>query len=115
LCAKEFAGDTPATTVRNFWAISSLVERPRLHRYPGHFLKLSGCALACSIIGKSPNSRCLIFDALPFGRLWQGELNAIGNAQFILFSWFGTPCGLAIPPAPTLRCAQAKEEEAETL
>jgi hypothetical protein len=61
----------------------------------------------------------LISDALPFGRLWYGEPNAISNAmgyaQFILLSCFGTPCVLAIPPSPTLRCAQAKEEEAETL
>jgi len=41
--------------------------------------------------------------------------NAIGYAQFILLSWFGTPCVLAIPPSPRLRHAQAKEEEAETL
>jgi hypothetical protein len=41
--------------------------------------------------------------------------NAIGDAQFILLSWFGTPCVLAIPPSPRLRCAQAREEEAETL
>jgi hypothetical protein len=58
-------------------------------------------------------------DALPFGRLWYGEpsaiSNAIGYAQFILLSWFGTPCVLAIPPSPRLRHAQAKEEEAETL
>jgi hypothetical protein len=61
----------------------------------------------------------LISDALPFGRLWYGEPNAIGNAigyaQFILLSWFGTPCVLDIPPSPRLRRAQAKEEEAETL
>jgi hypothetical protein len=61
----------------------------------------------------------LISDTLPFGRLWYGEPNAIGNAigyaQFILLSWFGTPCVLAIPPSPRLRRAQAKEEEAETL
>jgi hypothetical protein len=61
----------------------------------------------------------LISDVLPFGRLWYGEptavSNAIGYAQFILLSWFGTPCVLAIPPSPRLRCAQAKEEEAETL
>jgi hypothetical protein len=41
--------------------------------------------------------------------------NAIGHAQFILLSWFGTPCVLATPPSPRLRCAQAREEEAETL
>jgi hypothetical protein len=57
----------------------------------------------------------LISDTLPFGRLWHGEPNAIGYAQFILLSWFGTPCVLAIPPSPRLRRAQAKEEEAETL
>jgi hypothetical protein len=61
----------------------------------------------------------LISDALPFGRLWYTELNAISNAigyaQFILVSWFATPCVLAVPPSPRLRCAQAKEEEAETL
>jgi len=61
----------------------------------------------------------LISDALPFGRLWYGESNAISNAigyaQFILLSWFGTPCVLAIPPSPRLRRAQAREEEAETL
>ena len=61
----------------------------------------------------------LISDALPFGRLWYGEPNAIGNAigyaQFTLLSWFGTPCVLDIPPSPRLRRAQAKEEEAETL
>jgi len=57
----------------------------------------------------------LISEALPFGRLWYGESNAIGYAQFILLSWFGTPCVLAIPPSPRLRRAQAKEEEAETL
>jgi hypothetical protein len=61
----------------------------------------------------------LISDALPFGRLWYDEpdamSNAIGYAQFILLSWFGTPCVLAIPPSPRLRRAQAKEEEAETL
>ncbi len=61
----------------------------------------------------------LISGALPFGRLWYGESNAISNAigyaQFILLSWFGTPCMLAIPPSPRLRRAQAKEEEAETL
>jgi hypothetical protein len=57
----------------------------------------------------------LISDALPFGRLWYGEPNAIGNAQFTLLSWFGTPCVLGIPPSPRLRRAQAKEEEAETL
>jgi hypothetical protein len=61
----------------------------------------------------------LISDALQFGRLWSAELNAVSNAigyaQFILLSWFGTPCVLAIPPSPRLRCAQAKEEEAETL
>jgi hypothetical protein len=54
-----------------------------------------------------------------FGRLWQGEpgaiSNAIGYAQFILLSWFGIPCVLAIPRSPRLLCAQAKEEEAETL
>jgi hypothetical protein len=44
-----------------------------------------------------------------------GESNAISDAQFILLSWFGTPCVLAIPPSPRLRRAQAKEEEAETL
>ena len=56
---------------------------------------------------------------LPFDPLWYGEpsaiSNAIGHAQFILLSWFGTPCVLAIPPSPRLRCAQAKEEEVETL
>ena len=61
----------------------------------------------------------LISDALPFGRLWYGEpnaaSNAVGYAQFILLSWFGTACVLAIPPSPRLRRAQAKEEEAETL
>jgi hypothetical protein len=61
----------------------------------------------------------LISDALPFGRLWYGEpnaaSNAVGYAQFILLSWFGTLCVLAIPPSRRLRCAQAKEEEAETL
>jgi hypothetical protein len=61
----------------------------------------------------------LISEALPFGRLWYGEPNAISNAigyaQFILLSWFGNPCVLAIPPSPRLRRAQAKEEEAETL
>src|SRR5512133_3796947 len=61
----------------------------------------------------------LISDALPVGRLWYGEPNAVSNAigyaQFIFLSWFGTPCVLAIPPSPRLRCAQAKEEEAETL
>jgi hypothetical protein len=61
----------------------------------------------------------LISDALPFGRLWHGGPNAVSNAigyaQFILLSWFGTPCVLAIPPSPRLRHAQAKEEEAETL
>jgi hypothetical protein len=57
----------------------------------------------------------LLSDALPFGRLWYGESNAISYAQFILLSWFGTPCVLAIPPSPRLRRAQAKEEEAETL
>jgi hypothetical protein len=61
----------------------------------------------------------LISDALPFGRLWYDEpdaiSNAIGYAQFILLSWFGTPCVLAIPPSLRLRRAQAKEEEAETL
>jgi hypothetical protein len=61
----------------------------------------------------------LISDALPFHRLWYGDPNAISNAigyaQFILLSWFGTPCVLAIQPSPRLRCAQAKEEEAETL
>ncbi len=61
----------------------------------------------------------LISAALPFGRLWYGEpnaaSNAVGYAQFILLSWFWTPCVLAIPPSPRLRCAQAKEEEAEML
>jgi hypothetical protein len=61
----------------------------------------------------------LISEALPFGRLWYGEPNAVSNAmsyaQFVLLSWFGTPCVLAIPPSPRLPCAQAKEEEAETL
>jgi hypothetical protein len=61
----------------------------------------------------------LIFDGLPFGRLWYGEPNAIRNeidyAQFISLSWFGAPCVLAIPPSPRPRRAQAKEEEAETL
>jgi hypothetical protein len=61
----------------------------------------------------------LMSDVLPFGRLWYGGPNAVSNAigyaQFILFSWFGTPCVLAIPPSPRLRHAQAKEEEAETL
>ena len=61
----------------------------------------------------------LISDALPFGRLWYGEPNAVSNAigyaQFILLSWFGTQRVLAIPPSPRLRCAQAKEEEAKTL
>jgi len=51
--------------------------------------------------------------------LWYGELNAARNAagypQFILLFWFGTPCVLAIAPSPRLRCAPAKEEEAETL
>jgi hypothetical protein len=40
---------------------------------------------------------------------------AIGHAQCVLLSWFGTPCVLAIAPSPRLRCAQAREEEAETL
>ena len=35
----------------------------------------------------------LISDALPFGRLWYGEPNAVSNAvdytQFILLAWFG--------------------------
>ena len=61
----------------------------------------------------------LISDALPFGRLWYAGLNAISNAigyaQFILLSWFGAPCVLAISPSPRPRRAQAKEEEAETL
>jgi hypothetical protein len=61
----------------------------------------------------------LICDALPFGGLWYGGSNAISNAigyaQFIVLSWFGTPRVLAIPPSPRLRRAQAKEEEAETL
>jgi len=59
----------------------------------------------------------LISDALPFGRYGGPNAlsNAIGYAQFILLSWFGTPCVLAIPPSPRLRHAQAKEEEAETL
>jgi hypothetical protein len=61
----------------------------------------------------------LISDAVPFGRRWYGERsaisNAVGYAQFILLSWFGTLCVLAIPPSPRLRHAQAKEEEAETL
>jgi hypothetical protein len=61
----------------------------------------------------------LISDALSFGRLWYAEPNAISNAigyaQFILLSWFGAPCVLAIPPSPRPRRAQAKEEEAETL
>ena len=57
----------------------------------------------------------LISDALPFGRLWYAGPNAIGYAQFILLSWFGTPCVLAISPSPRLRRAQAREEEAETL
>ena len=59
----------------------------------------------------------LISDALPFGRLWYGEPNAvsdaIGYAQ--LRRWFGIPCVLAIPPWPRLLHAQAREEEAETL
>jgi hypothetical protein len=59
----------------------------------------------------------LISDALPFGRLWYGEpdaiSNAIGYAQLPL--WFGIPCVLAIPPWPRLRHAQAREEEGETL
>jgi len=41
--------------------------------------------------------------------------NAIGYAQFISLSWFGTPCVLAIPPLTRLRFAQTREEEAETL
>ena len=61
----------------------------------------------------------LISDALPFGRLWYSEPNAVGNAieyaQFISLSWFGTPRVLAIPPLPRLRFAQTREEEAETL
>jgi len=61
----------------------------------------------------------LISDSLPFGRPWYSGPNAISNAigyeRFILLSWFGTPCVLAIPPSPRLRRAQAKEEEAETL
>jgi len=61
----------------------------------------------------------LISDALPFGRLWYGEPNAIRNeigyAQFISLSWFGAPCVLAIPPSPRPQRAQAREEEAETL
>jgi hypothetical protein len=61
----------------------------------------------------------LISDVIPFGRLWYAGPNAISNAigyaQFILLSWFGNPCVLAIPPSPRLRRAQAKEEEAETL
>jgi hypothetical protein len=60
-----------------------------------------------------------ISDVLPFWSALAGEpgaiSNAIGYAQFILLSWFGTPCVLAIPPSPRPRCAQAKEEEAETL
>ena len=61
----------------------------------------------------------LISDVLPFCQLWYAEPNAISNAigyaQFILLSWFGIPCALAIPPSPRLRRAQAREEEAETL
>jgi hypothetical protein len=61
----------------------------------------------------------LISDVMPFGQLWYAEPNAISNAvgcaQFILLSWFGIPCVLAIPPSPRLRRAQAREEEAETL
>jgi len=57
----------------------------------------------------------LISDALPFGRLWYGVSNAMSYAPFILLSWFGSPCVLAIPPSPRLRRAQAREEEAETL
>jgi hypothetical protein len=54
-----------------------------------------------------------------FGRLWyagpNAAANAIGYAQFILLSWFGIPCVLAISPPPRLRCARAMEEGAETL
>jgi len=61
----------------------------------------------------------LVSDALPFGRLWYGEANAVSNAigyaQFISLSWFGTPRMLAIPPLTRLRFAQTREEEAETL
>jgi hypothetical protein len=56
-------------------------------------------------------------DALPFGRLSNGEpdpvSDAIGYAQ--LRCWFEIPCVLAIPPSSRLLHAQAREEEEETL
>jgi hypothetical protein len=56
-------------------------------------------------------------DALPFGRLWHGEPNAVSNAiGYAQWSpWFRIPCVLAIPPWPRLLHAQAREKEAETL
>jgi hypothetical protein len=59
----------------------------------------------------------LISDALPFGRVWYGEPNAVSNAVGYaqLPRWFWIPCVLAIPPWPRLLHAQAREEEAETL
>jgi hypothetical protein len=58
----------------------------------------------------------LISDALPLGRLWYAEPNAVSSAiGYAQFPWFGIPCVLAIPPWPRLRHAQAREEEAETL
>ena len=39
--------------------IFSVGRAPQWHRYPGHFLKLSECALTCSTLGKSDKSRHL--------------------------------------------------------
>jgi len=81
--------------------------------------RLSACTFTKSARAKTNADFDLISDVLPFGQLWYAEPNAISNtfgyAQFILPSWFGIPCVLAIPPSPRLRRAQAREEEAETL
>jgi hypothetical protein len=61
-----------------------------------HRLTLQQC-------GKS-NIERRITSAKPVGCVSYGGpdaiSNAIGHAQFVLLSWFGTPCVLAIPPSP---------------
>jgi hypothetical protein len=59
----------------------------------------------------------LISDALPFGRLWCGEPNAISNAigYAQLPRWFWIPCVLAITRRSLPWHAQAMEGEAEKL
>jgi hypothetical protein len=48
---------------------------------------------------KDHRGAALISDALPFGRLWYRDPNAVSNAigYAQLPPWFGIPCVLAIP------------------